>query len=138
MRAAAIYQRDTQFPSILVPELGRVQEQEAAIDANSAIANYGIVDETECFWLGKVLPNRDRKGVTMGLRPTKGDEDAEWFNSWQAETPAPPCATTVGQALSPANSAGKGLASSTERYHDRVIRYAPSRPRFGNRVTYVS
>jgi hypothetical protein len=25
----------------------------------------------------KGLPNRDRKGVTLGLRPTKGDEDAE-------------------------------------------------------------
>ena len=23
-----------------------------------------------------LLPNRDREGVTMGLRPTKGDEDA--------------------------------------------------------------
>jgi len=40
----------------------------------------------------------------MGLRPTKSDEDAEWFNSWQAETPAPPCATNVGQAFPPANS----------------------------------
>jgi hypothetical protein len=43
----------------------------------------------------------------MGLRPTKGDEDAEWFNSWQAETPAPPRATTVGQAFPPANSGKK-------------------------------
>jgi hypothetical protein len=25
-----------------------------------------------------VLPNRDREGVTMGLRPTKGDEDNKW------------------------------------------------------------
>jgi hypothetical protein len=57
----------------------------------------------------------------MGLRPTKGDEDAQWFNSWQAETPAPPCATNVGQALSPANSEGKGLASSTERYHELTV-----------------
>ena len=28
--------------------------------------------------ISKVLPNRDRKGVGMGLRPTKGDEDASW------------------------------------------------------------
>jgi hypothetical protein len=68
----------------------------------------------------------------MGPRPTKGDEDAEWFNSWQAETPAPPCATNVGRALSPANSAGKGLASSMERYHERpIFAHAPSRSRFG-------
>jgi hypothetical protein len=26
--------------------------------------------------ISKVLPNRDRKGVGMGLRLTKGDEDA--------------------------------------------------------------
>jgi hypothetical protein len=43
----------------------------------------------------------------MGLRPTKGDEDAEWFNSWEAETPGVPCTTNVGQALSPAKSAKK-------------------------------
>jgi len=49
----------------------------------------------------------------MGSRPTKGDEDAEWFNSWQAETPAPPCATNVGQALPPAKSgASKGAFHS--------------------------
>jgi nucleoside phosphorylase len=54
-----------------------------------------------------VLPNRDREGVTMGLRPTKIDEDAEWFNSWQAETPAPPCSTNVGQAFPLANSGKK-------------------------------
>ena len=29
-------------------------------------------------------------GVTMGLRPTKSDEDAGWSNSRQAEAPAPP------------------------------------------------
>jgi hypothetical protein len=43
----------------------------------------------------------------MGLRPTKGDEDAECINSWQAKAPAPRRFVQVGQALSPANSAGK-------------------------------
>ena len=43
----------------------------------------------------------------MGLLPTKVDQDDEWINSWQAETPAPPgrkpLRLNVGQALSPAN-----------------------------------
>jgi hypothetical protein len=34
-----------------------------------------------------LLPNRDREGVIRSLRPTEGDEDAKWFNSWQAEAP---------------------------------------------------
>jgi len=57
------------------------------------------------------LPNRDREGVIMGLRPTKRDGDAECINSWQAKALAPHldethCMVNVGQALSPANSAG--------------------------------
>jgi len=43
----------------------------------------------------------------MGPRSTKIDEDAEWFNSWQVETPA---------------NSGKRSASSTERYS--LQRYA--------------
>src|SRR5580700_3220153 len=31
-----------------------------------------------------LLPNRDREGVIRSLRPAEGDEDAKWFNSWQA------------------------------------------------------
>jgi hypothetical protein len=32
-----------------------------------------------CIYFAVVgeMPNRDRKGVTMGLLPTNGDEDAE-------------------------------------------------------------
>jgi hypothetical protein len=39
-------------------------------------------------------------GVTMGLRPTKIDEDAEWFNSWQAETPCPTFVAQGGAGVS--------------------------------------
>jgi len=53
----------------------------------------------------------------MGLRPTKGDEDAEWFNSWQAETPAPP-SRTVDQKGGAGVSACQLPTSSTELYHE--------------------
>ncbi len=37
------------------------------------------VRESVLFWHIAVF-----NGVTMGLRPTKGDEDAKCINSWQA------------------------------------------------------
>ena len=49
-----------------------------------------------------VLPSRDRKGVSMGLRPTKGDEDALWQIRLAGGNACPTLAP-VGQALSPAN-----------------------------------
>jgi hypothetical protein len=36
-----------------------------------------------------MLPNRDRKGVGMGLWRTKGDEDAEWKNRLAGESAYP-------------------------------------------------
>jgi len=54
----------------------------------------------------------------MGLRPTKSDEDAEWFNSWQAETPAPPSSRTVDQKGGAGVSACQLPTSSTELYHE--------------------
>ena len=45
--------------------------------------------------LRSVLPNRDRKGVAIGLWPTKGDEDAEKPKSPVAYARGSECGTQL-------------------------------------------
>ena len=81
------------------------------MDTRPAAAAFHDLQMVELYrsWLGKsVLPNRDRQGVPVGLRPTKGDEDALW-QIQLAGGSACPTLTPVGQALPPAEP-----ASSTE------------------------
>jgi hypothetical protein len=66
----------------------------------------------------------------MGLRPTKGDEDAE-NQKHRSLTLAARNEGTRYRAATVRESVPWGLASSTERYHE-TCRNAPSRSRLDN------
>jgi heptosyltransferase III len=61
-------------------------------------------------------------GVPMGLRPTKGDEDAECKNGWQAKV-------QVGQAFPPANSGAFNGAQQGPIPRARLFATKQTRPR---------
>jgi len=47
-----------------------------------ALSGYDDGGSRSVDCIGESLPNRDRKGVTMGLQPTKVDEDAARPVAW--------------------------------------------------------
>jgi hypothetical protein len=71
----------------------------------------------------------------MGLRPTKSDEDTE-NQKHRSLTLAARNEGTRYRAATVRESVPLGLASSTERYHDTSLRYAPLRSRFGEELFF--